>query len=79
MTSRDAAPGERYGVALSGGIDSTLVAALSPGDRIAYHGRVDHEGCDESAYARAATAKVPIVLADFRLCGRGFHLQLRTT
>jgi len=50
----DAAPDERYGVTLSGGVDSTLVAALAPGDRIAYHGHVAHEGCDESEYARAA-------------------------
>ncbi|MHC4939168.1 MAG: asparagine synthase (glutamine-hydrolyzing) [Planctomycetota bacterium] len=56
----DAAPDERYGVALSGGIDSTLVAALAPGERIAYHGRVAHEGCDESAFARAAADELGI-------------------
>ena len=61
---RDAAPNERFGVALSGGIDSTLVAALSPGDRIGFHGRVDHEGCDESAYARAAAKELGIPLVE---------------
>jgi len=61
---RDAAPDERFGIALSGGIDSTLVAALSPGDRIAFHGRVDHEGCDESAYARAAARELGIPLVE---------------
>jgi asparagine synthase (glutamine-hydrolysing) len=61
---RDAAPDERYGIALSGGIDSTLVAALAPGERVAYHGRVDHEGCDESAYARAAAEDLGIPLVE---------------
>ncbi|MHC4955331.1 MAG: asparagine synthase (glutamine-hydrolyzing) [Planctomycetota bacterium] len=61
---RDAVPDERYGVALSGGIDSTLVAALSHGDRIAYHGRVDADGCDESAYARAAASALDIPLVE---------------
>ncbi|MHC4848882.1 MAG: asparagine synthetase B family protein, partial [Planctomycetota bacterium] len=61
---RDAVPDERYGVALSGGIDSTLVAALAPGERIAYHGRVDHPDCDESAYARAAAEELGIPLVE---------------
>ncbi|MEM8883006.1 MAG: asparagine synthase (glutamine-hydrolyzing) [Planctomycetota bacterium] len=62
---RDASPrGERYGVALSGGIDSTLVAALAEGDRIAFHGRVDHEGCDESPHARAAAAELGLPLVE---------------
>jgi len=60
----DAVPGERYGIALSGGVDSTLVAALSSGDRIAYHGRVAHEGCDEAPYARAAAADLGLPLVE---------------
>lgn len=51
---RDATPSEPFGVSLSGGLDSTLVAALAPGARVAFHGHVAEEGCDESAYARAA-------------------------
>jgi len=62
---RDASPADgRYGVALSGGIDSTLVAALSVGDRVAYHGHVAHEGCDESEYARAAAREIGIPLVE---------------
>jgi len=62
---RDASPSEgRYGVALSGGIDSTLVAALSVGDRVGYHGHVAHEGCDESAFARAAAKEIGIPLVE---------------
>jgi len=60
----DAAPEGRFGVALSGGVDSTLVAALAPGDRVAYHGRVAHEGCDESAYARATADALGIPLVE---------------
>ncbi len=63
---QDTQPDERCGVCLSGGIDSTLVAALTAGDRIAYHGRVAAEGCDESAYAKAAAEALglPLVIVD---------------
>jgi asparagine synthase (glutamine-hydrolysing) len=61
---RDALPGERFGVALSGGLDSTLVAALAPGALAAFHGRVAEEGCDESPYARAAAATLGIPLVE---------------
>lgn len=62
---RDATPrGERFGVTLSGGVDSTLVAALAPGDKIAFHGRVDAPGCDESEYARAAAEDLGIPLVE---------------
>ena len=61
----DALPGERFGVALSGGLDSTLVAALSRnGDGVAYHGRVDAPGCDESTYARAAAEALGLPLVE---------------
>jgi asparagine synthase (glutamine-hydrolysing) len=57
---RDATPAEPFGIALSGGIDSTLVAALAEGARVAFHGRVAEEGCDESLYARAAATSLGI-------------------
>jgi len=69
---RDASPRTgRYGVALSGGIDSTLVAALAEGDRVAYHGHVAHEGCDESAYARAAAQEIGIPLVEVPITAEG--------
>jgi asparagine synthase (glutamine-hydrolysing) len=61
---RSASPAERHGVALSGGLDSTLVAALGEGERVAYHGRVDADGCDESPYARAAAAELGLELIE---------------
>ncbi|MHC4135353.1 MAG: asparagine synthetase B family protein [Planctomycetota bacterium] len=61
---RDATPPERFGIALSGGVDSTLVAALAQGDAIAYHGRVEAEGCDESPYARAAAHALALPLVE---------------
>jgi asparagine synthase (glutamine-hydrolysing) len=64
---RDALPGEPYGVALSGGLDSTLVAALADDRATAYHGRVDAEGCDESSYARAAADALGIPLVEVEI------------
>ncbi|MHC4547199.1 MAG: asparagine synthase (glutamine-hydrolyzing) [Planctomycetota bacterium] len=61
---RDATPAERFGVALSGGVDSTLIASLRAGDAVAYHGRVAADGCDESAYARAAAAALGLPLVE---------------
>jgi asparagine synthase (glutamine-hydrolysing) len=61
---RDATPEEPFGVTLSGGIDSTLVAALAPGARLAFHGRVAEEGCDESSYARAAAEALGLELRE---------------
>jgi len=61
---RDATPKDRYGVTLSGGIDSTLVAALAGGDAVAYHGRVAEEGCDESGWARAAAEALGLPLVE---------------
>lgn len=61
---RDAVPAERFGLTLSGGFDSTLVAALAPGARVAFHGRVAEEGCDESAYARAAAEALGLPLRE---------------
>jgi len=61
---RDVTPPERFGIALSGGVDSTLVASLAQGDAIAYHGRVDAEGCDESHWARAAAQALALPLVE---------------
>ncbi|HEX5138014.1 MAG TPA: asparagine synthase (glutamine-hydrolyzing) [Planctomycetota bacterium] len=61
---RDATPAEPFAVTLSGGIDSTLVAALAKGAKVAFHGRVAEEGCDESAYARAAAEALGIPLRE---------------
>ncbi len=63
---RDARPGEPFGVTLSGGIDSTLVAALARdgGGATAYHGRVAEDGCDESPFARAAAAELGLPLVE---------------
>ncbi len=61
---RDAVPQEPFGVSLSGGLDSTLVAALAPGARVAFHGRVAEEGCDESPYARAAAEALRLPLRE---------------
>ena len=50
---RDTVPDEPYGIALSGGLDSSIVAALAgKGDATAFHGRVRADGCDESRFAR---------------------------
>jgi asparagine synthase (glutamine-hydrolysing) len=64
---RDATPAGRFGVCLSGGVDSSLVAALcarAGGEAVAYHGRVDAPGCDESAYARAAAEEIGLPLVE---------------
>jgi asparagine synthase (glutamine-hydrolysing) len=61
---RDATPQEPFGVSLSGGLDSTLVAALATGARVAFHGRVAEEGCDESLYARAAADALGLPLRE---------------
>jgi len=63
---RDATPAEPFGVTLSGGLDSTLVAALArEGGRVtAYHGRVAEAGCDESPFARAAAAELGLPLVE---------------
>jgi len=58
---RDAIPDEPFGVCLSGGVDSSLIAALA-GKATAYHGRVDGPGCDESPHARAAAAELHLDL-----------------
>ena len=50
----DAVPDEPFGIALSGGLDSSILAALASGgsrEVVAYHGRVRAEGCDESRFA----------------------------
>jgi len=60
----DAAPSSRYGVTLSGGVDSALVAALAGGAAAAYHGRVDAAGFDESPHARAAAAELRLPLVE---------------
>ncbi|MHC5052100.1 MAG: asparagine synthetase B family protein, partial [Planctomycetota bacterium] len=60
----DATPAERFGIALSGGVDSTAVAALAQGDAVAFHGRVEAEGCDESPYARAAADALGLPLVE---------------
>ncbi|MGQ0612271.1 MAG: asparagine synthase (glutamine-hydrolyzing) [Planctomycetaceae bacterium] len=60
----DATPSGRFGVTLSGGVDSALVAALAGGASAAYHGRVDAPGCDESPYARAAAAELRVPLVE---------------
>ncbi len=62
----DALPEERFGVTLSGGVDSTLVAALARegGRATAYHGRVAEAGCDESPFARAAAAEIGLPLVE---------------
>jgi asparagine synthase (glutamine-hydrolysing) len=60
----DVTPRERFGIALSGGTDSTLVAALAGGDAVAYHGRVAVPGCDESPYARAAAQALSLPLIE---------------
>lgn len=74
----DAVPEERFGIALSGGVDSTLVAALARGDAIAYHGRVEAEGCDESPYARAAARALRLPLVEIPItaeaCREAFPL-----
>jgi asparagine synthase (glutamine-hydrolysing) len=61
---RDATPVEPFAVALSGGLDSTLVAALAKGARVAFHGRVAEEGCDEAPYARAAAEALGLPLRE---------------
>jgi len=61
---RDAVPEGPFGVCLSGGVDSGLVAALAPNARRAYHGRVDAPGCDESGYARAAAEELGLELVE---------------
>jgi asparagine synthase (glutamine-hydrolysing) len=61
---RDATPGEPFGITLSGGLDSTLVAALAGRAAVAFHGRVAEEGCDESGYARAAAAALGLPLVE---------------
>jgi asparagine synthase (glutamine-hydrolysing) len=61
---RDVTPPERFGIALSGGVDSTLIASLVQGDAVAYHGRVDAEGCDESRWARAAAQALALPLVE---------------
>ncbi len=65
---RDALPaGERCAVTLSGGVDSTLVAALAAaaGARpTAFHGHVAAEGCDESGYARTAAKELGLPLTE---------------
>ena len=60
----DAVPEGRFGVCLSGGVDSTVVAALARGDAVAYHGRVAEEGCDESPFARAAAEHLGLPLVE---------------
>jgi len=64
----DAIPGEPFGVALSGGVDSTLVAALAAAQArermTAYHGHVEEPGCDESSYARAAATELGLALVE---------------
>jgi len=78
---RDATPEGRFAVALSGGVDSTLVAALARGDRIAFHGRVAEEGCDEAPFARAAARALGIPLVevsvDARACLEAFPRLVR--
>jgi len=61
---RDATPSEPFGITLSGGLDSALVAALAEGARVAFHGRVAEEGCDESPYARAAAKALGLPLRE---------------
>ncbi|MFI5403135.1 MAG: asparagine synthetase B family protein, partial [Planctomycetota bacterium] len=61
---RDAVPQEPFGVSFSGGLDSTIVAALAPGARALFHGRVAEEGCDESPHARAAAAALSLPLRE---------------
>ncbi len=61
---RDATPSEPFGISLSGGLDSTLVAALAPGAKVAFHGRVAEEGCDEFPYARAAAEALGLPLRE---------------
>jgi asparagine synthase (glutamine-hydrolysing) len=58
---------ERAGIALSGGVDSSLVAALTKGERIAFHGRVDARGCDESRYARAVAQDLGLPLVEIEI------------
>ncbi len=67
---RDATPAGPFGVCLSGGTDSTLVAALAEGARFAYHGRVAAPGCDESAYARAAAEALGLELIEIPIDAR---------
>jgi len=58
---------ERCGVAFSGGVDSSLVAAGLPKNTIAYHGRVDAPGCDESPHARAAAKELGLDLVEVEI------------
>jgi len=62
----DAVPEGRFGIAFSGGLDSGLVASLTParGRATAYHGRVGEEGCDESPHARAAARELGMDLVE---------------
>jgi len=62
---RDTATQAACGVSLSGGLDSTLVAALLPRENlVAFHGRVREAGCDESGFARAAAQALGLELVE---------------
>ncbi|MHC4225577.1 MAG: asparagine synthase (glutamine-hydrolyzing), partial [Planctomycetota bacterium] len=68
---RDALPRERFGLSLSGGVDSSLVASLArEGDAVAFHGRVDAKGCDESQWARAAARELGLELIEVEVSDR---------
>jgi asparagine synthase (glutamine-hydrolysing) len=67
----DALPNEPFGISLSGGVDSTLVASLArEGDAVAFHGRVKAKGCDESHWARAAARELGLELIEVEVSDR---------